>query len=221
MVWMTELFCKNQNEKLSLSLIKFHCVYFGSLFRQTISCFCQAAYYSYFFILCPATFMYCQVFHIIERFLTEQVPDKDQWLLVLCTSLVCLGSVIQCFLDTVLFPAVPLPGGRSSSPNLFMLPWKTLLKALLKDSLPLGQYGQFWYPFKREKMYKMMFVWRGLFHMNLCWLLEITTSFLKRLESNSSITQVRVCWRPKVNSTVPTFQNLPSPPLTTRTVAHH
>lgn len=74
---------------------------------------------------------------------------------------------------------------------------------------------------KEKEHIKTMFVWRGLFCMNLCWLLEITTFFLKRLQSNSSITQVRVCWRPKLNSTGQTFQNLHIPPLTSRTVAHH
>lgn len=89
------MFVLNQNEKFSFSSIKFHCICFGSLFRQTISCFCKAAYYLYFFILCHATFIQSHVLHVTERFSAEQVLTRGSmasWSMYLS-----LGVLAQSF----------------------------------------------------------------------------------------------------------------------------
>lgn len=61
--------------------------------------------------------------------------------------------------------------------------------------------------YQERKEYEMMLVWCGL----LCWLFEISASFLKRFQSNSLITQVKVCWGSKLNSMVQTFRKLHIP----------
>ena len=67
--------------------------------------------------------------------------------------------------------------------------------------------------FQERKKYEMMLVWCGLLYTNLCWLFEISASFLKRLQSNCLISQVKVCWGSKLNSTMQTFRNLHIPPF--------
>jgi hypothetical protein len=83
-------------------LIRFHCVYFGFLFRQTISCFCHVAHYLYFFILCQSTLTCWYIFHVSERCLTGQSPKQ--------------GSVVSCAFCVLTWLHPPVLSGYNDLP---------------------------------------------------------------------------------------------------------
>lgn len=158
--------------------IKFHCICFGSLFRQTISCFCHAAYYLYF-ILCQPIFTCWHIVHVTERFSTEPVPNRDQRHLVVSTS-----PWVTSLNRAMLSGCRGLPGCTftqlesiwSLSIHLTM---RNFVKSPAERFAPSGTIRWVLVTFQKKcKKYEMMSVWCGLFCMNLYWLLENTTSFL-------------------------------------------